>query len=173
GRDYCVYSMNHTARDPTLLSKRELAKKLILSELRSHCQRTCCVFRPDFTFLRYSSADLNFLAAIRLVYPVYVLVTSVGSPSMISSPCCIQMHRFVISRIVGNEWLTRNTQPAWSRSSSIRAPVRSRNWASPVLSASSMMRISGSMLVAIANCKRDAIPDEYAFIGNRRALSVK
>ena len=50
----------------------------------------------------------------------------------------------------------------------IRFSLRRRNSASPVASASSIMRISWLIDAAIANRSRAAMPDEYAFIGSAR-----
>ena len=57
-------------------------------------------------------------------------------------------------------WLTMKTVPASSRISAIRFWARSLNCASPVASASSMTRMSGTVAVEIANRSRAPIPLE-------------
>ncbi len=51
-------------------------------------------------------------------------MTSSGSPSMTSVPWSSQMTRLQVSLIDCIEWLTRNTVPALSRISRMRASLR-------------------------------------------------
>ena len=68
--------------------------------------------------------------------------------------------RVHISSMTCAAWLTMNTVPAARRSSVILISLRSLNAASPVDRASSMRRMSGFAAAAIANRRREAIPEE-------------
>ena len=80
-------------------------------------------------------------------------------------PFSSQIARLQVIRTTPRECETRNTVPASSRSCMIRFSLRRRNSASPVASASSIIRISWPIEAAIANLRRAAMPEEYAVIG--------
>ena len=75
-------------------------------------------------------------------------------------PASIQITRLQLCSISPRLWATRKTVPASSRSSLIRLWLLVRNAASPVASASSIIRISWLLADAIANRRRWAMPVE-------------
>ena len=75
-------------------------------------------------------------------------------------PFSSQIARLQVIRTTPRECETRNTVPASSRSCMIRFSLRRRNSASPVASASSIIRISWLIDAAIAKLRRAAMPEE-------------
>src|SRR5699024_9933521 len=80
----------------------------------------------------YFFAAAFFLGARESVNLLYAAHTSSAPPSITSLPSCTHSTRVHMLLIVFSEWLTRNTVPAASRTSSIFAFDFARNAASPV-----------------------------------------
>src|SRR5699024_788673 len=110
----------------------------------------CYFFAAGFFFL-------GAREAVNLLYPAH---TSSSPPSITGFPSCTPRTPEHMLLIVFSEWLTRNTVPAASRTSSIFAFDFARNAASPVARASSIMRMSGTAEAEIAKRSRAPIPEE-------------
>ena len=87
-------------------------------------------------------------------------MTSSGSPRIISVPWSSHIASLHISLMLPRPWLTRNMARALSRSSAILALAFSRKCASPVDSASSIIRMSGFMCTATEKPTRADMPEE-------------
>src|SRR5699024_6079081 len=102
----------------------------------------------------FFAAAFFFLGARESVNLLYAAHTSSAPPSITSLPSCTHSTRVHMLLIVFSEWLTRNTVPAASRTSSIFAFDFARNAASPVARAASIMRMSGTAEAEIAKRSR-------------------
>jgi len=80
-------------------------------------------------------------------------------------PFSSQMTRLQLASISARLCATRNTVPASARSSMILSRLLARKLASPVASASSIIRMSWLFAVAMENLSRCAMPVEYVRIG--------
>ena len=116
-------------------------------------------FNAEMAGGSYMSSKLlaDFLTFTNLIY---ALTTSSGWPRSISLPWSSQIASLHISLMLPSPWLTKNMARALSRSSAIFAFAFSRKCASPVDSASSIIKMSGFMWTATENPTRADMPEE-------------
>ena len=91
----------------------------------------------------------------------YAFTTSRLDPRSTMRPRSIQIASSQNIVMCSSEWETSKSEAPLSTSSRMRSPAFDEKYASPALSISSTIRISGSIAVAVAKDRRACIPAEY------------